>query len=202
MNNNKKSISKETYQSFGKVFITIIVILIAVISSFITFYILQFSLNTPTPVVVVSSQSMAPNINEGDLLFVRGTNPSDITVGDVIVFQANWIGAPVEPVVHRVVEIVDTGDELHFYTLGDNNDGNEDPGYRTGDEIYGVVIGGIPYIGWVKLFFDRTGLLIPLIVLIIFFLIISVIWDYTKEKEEKKRNEKEKFFEFKNDMGQ
>lgn len=202
MSKNKRSNSKETYQSFGKVFITIIVILIAVISSFITFYILQISLNTPTPVVVVSSQSMAPNINEGDLLFVQGIDPSDISVGDVIVFQANWIGAPVEPVVHRVVEIIDGVNGLRFYTLGDNNDGNVDPDFRTGDEIYGVVIGSIPYIGWVKLFFDRTGLLIPLIVLIIFLLIISIIWDYTKEKEERKRNEKEKFFEFKNDMGQ
>ena len=200
MNKNKEAINKETYQSFGKVFITSIIILIAVISSFLTFYILQFSLNTQTPVVVVCSQSMSPNINEGDLLFVQGKNPSDISVGDVIVFQADWIGAPQEPVVHRVVEIIDAGGELRFYTLGDNNDGIWDDNYRTANEIYGVVIGGIPYIGWVKLFFDRTGLLIPLIVLIVFFLIISIIWDYTKEREEQKRNEKEKFFEFKKDL--
>ena len=202
MSKNKKIITKETYQSFGKAFITFIIILIAVISSFISFYILQISLNTPTPVVVVCSQSMAPNINEGDMLFVQGRDSSYISIGDVIVFQADWYDAPAEPVVHRVVDIVNFGGELRFYTLGDNNEGIWDDNYRTEDEIYGVVIGGIPYIGWVKLFFDRTGLLIPLIVLIVFLLIISMIWDYTKEREEQKKNEKDKFFEFKDDLEQ
>jgi len=202
MDKNKKEAVKDTYQSFSKILVTFIIILIAVISSYITFFVLQASLKTPTPVVVVISPSMSPTINEGDLLFVQGTDPSEISNGSVIVFQANWIDAPAEPVVHRVIDIQELGGQLIFFTKGDNNE-YADSGFRYEDEIYGVVIGGIPYIGWVKIFFDRTGLLIPLIIFIIFILVISMVWDYIKEREEQKKKEiKEKFFEFKKDSDQ
>ncbi len=183
------SIDKEKSKFLKKPFIAIFIIILAVLSSFITFFVLQYSLNTPIPVVVVSSGSMKPTINEGDILFVKGVDGNEISEGDVIVFQALWIGAPSEPVVHRVIEIINESGVLEFYTKGDNNEGN-DPGFRTINDIYGRVIGRIPYIGWIKLFFDRSGLLIPLIVIIVIFLVISMLWDYSKEKNEKNKQER------------
>lgn len=189
MDKNKITTIKETYHTFKKIIIPLSVIIIAVLGSFATFYILQFSLNTPTPVVVVSSGSMRPTLNEGDLLFVKGVDSSDIQNGTIIVFHAYWAPDPSIPVVHRVVDIMEVGGVLYFKTKGDNNE-QADP-YISEYDVYGIVIGGIPYIGWIKLFFDSTGLLYILIAAIIIYLIISIVLDYNKEKKNQNTADKE-----------
>ncbi len=57
-------------------------------------------LSTDNPVLTVTSQSMWPVLQRGDLIFVRGAALEDIEVGMVIVFRH---GAGMA--VHRVVEI-------------------------------------------------------------------------------------------------
>ncbi len=175
-----------------KVIFAIVMISVAFFGSFLVYFILQVALNTESPIVVVVSGSMEPTIHEGDLLFVKGTNPEDIKNGtaedkdgDIIVFDARglWIGAPEEPIVHRVIDKFFVGDIWYFRTKGDANS-LPDAAPVPESNVIGVVIGGIPYIGWVKIFLTRSGLLIPLLVIISALLIISIIRDIMKGEEE------------------
>ena len=177
-----------------KVIIAVAMIIVAFFGSFFVYFILQVSLNTESPIVVVISGSMEPTIHKGDLLFVMGTDPENIKngtaedkEGDVIVFNAQglWIGAPQEPIVHRVIDKFQVGDEWYFRTKGDANS-LPDQAPVPESNIIGVVIGGIPYIGWVKIFLTDSGLLIPLLVIISALLIISIVRDIIKGEDEDK----------------
>lgn len=176
-----------------KIITAVILIVFAFSGSFLIFFIMQLSLDTKMPMVVVVSGSMEPKYSRGDLLFVKGKSPGDIkngTIdgkeGDVIVFDAHgiWLNPPADPVVHRVVgKRYDNG--WLFTTKGDANsfpDEIEVPA----NKIYGVVCGVIPYIGWVKILLTNSGLLIPLLIIISFILVISIIWDIIKKEEEDK----------------
>ena len=101
--------------------------------------------------------SHQPNLHKGDLLFLKGKDAENIkngTIegkeGDIIVFDARglWIRAPSDPIVHRVVDkMYDNG--WFFLTKGDANL-NPDDAWVPETRIQGVVVGRIPYIGWVK----------------------------------------------------
>ena len=197
MKRKEKPKGKKKLGSNKAIIITIILIIVAISSSFLLYFILQVSLNTSTPIVVVTSPSMSPTINEGDLLFVRGVDPETIRNGtaedkdgDVIIFDAKglWAGAPSIPVVHRVVNKRNNGGIWEFLTKGDANlfrDGYPAEAWVPEDRIYGIVIGGIPYIGWVKIILTDSGLLIPLIVIVALILVVSIVWDVYKEQQEK-----------------
>lgn len=209
-NNLKNSKEKEKEEkekkpiSHKKIIIAAVMISIAFFGSFLVYFGLQVALNTEAPIVIVVSGSMEPNIREGDLLFVMGANPEDIkngTVeeqnGDVIVFDARglWPGAPEEPIVHRVVDKYLVEDTWYFRTKGDANS-LSDQAPVPESCIIGVVIGGIPYIGWVKILLIESGLLIPLLVIVSTLLVISIIYDLfqgedeDQDEDQKKSNEK------------
>jgi len=191
MNNAKEKVKKPIPHK--KIIVAVIMIVTAFFGSFLVYFILQVSLNTEAPIVVVISESMEPNILKGDLLFVRGTDPNYIYNGDVIVFDARglWFNAPQEPIVHRVINKYNISNTWYFTTQGDNNalpDDEDIPESR----VIGVVVGRIPYIGWVKIFLTESGLLIPLLVIISALLIISIIRDIIKgddEDQDKKNRE-------------
>lgn len=198
MKRKEKSKKKKETGSKKTILITVVLIIVAISSSFLIYFILQVSLNTSTPIVVVTSPSMSPNINTGDLLFLRGIDPAAIRNGteedkngDVILFDARglWAGAPSIPVVHRVVNKRNNSGVWEFLTKGDANsyrDGYPAEAWVSEDKIFGVVIGGIPYIGWVKIILTDSGLLIPLIAIVIFLIIVSIVWDAYKEQQEKR----------------
>ena len=193
----KKTVPKK------KIIIAVVMISIAFLGSFLIYFILQISLNTETPIVVVVSGSMEPQIHEGDMLFVVGTEPENINsgtiedkTGDIIVFNAQglWSTAPIDPIVHRVINKYQIGDTWYFDTKGDANaipDAESIPESR----VIGVVVGGIPYIGWVKIFLTESGLLIPLLVIISALLLISIVKDIYQDddddKDEKHKDEPE-----------
>ena len=191
----KKSVSRK------KIIIAVVMISVAFFGSFLVYFILQISFNTESPIVVVVSGSMEPQIHEGDLLFVMGIDAEDIKNGtaedkdgDIIVFNAQglWPSAPIEPIVHRVIDKYQVGDTWYFRTKGDANsipDGAPIPESR----VIGVVVGGIPYIGWVKIFLTDSGLLIPLLVIISVLLIVSIVRDiYKGDEDEDDQDEKNK----------
>ena len=191
----KKSVSRK------KIIIALVMISVAFFGSFLVYFILQISFNTESPIVVVVSGSMEPQIHEGDLLFVMGIDAEDIKNGtaedkdgDIIVFNAQWPSAPLEPIVHRVIGKYFIGDKWYFETKGDAN-AIPDQDLTSEDDIIGVVVGGIPYIGWVKIFLTDSGLLIPLLVIISVLLIISIVRDIYKgdddEQDEENKDELE-----------
>ncbi len=201
MKNAEEKVKKPIPQK--KIIIAVVMIVIAFFGSFLVYFILQISFNTESPIVVVISGSMEPTIHKGDLLFVRGIDAEYIKNGtaedldgDVIVFNARglWFNAPQEPIVHRVIGKYNISDTWYFLTKGDANilpDGGSVPESR----VIGVVVGRIPYIGWVKIFLTESGLLIPLLVIISALLIISIVSDILKgddEDENKKNKESRK----------
>ncbi len=191
---NKKTLSEDKKKPVikKKVIIAVLLMSFAFFGSFVIYFVLQVSLNTQTPIVVVISGSMTPTINKGDILFVKGTDPALIQngsivgkEGDIIVFDAYglWAGAPLDPIVHRVIGKWYDNGTWYFSTKGDANS-LPDPVLIPGDRVIGVVVGGIPFIGWIKILLTDSGLLIPLLIIVSVVLIISIVSDFIKEEEE------------------
>ncbi|MFW9794429.1 MAG: signal peptidase I, partial [Candidatus Thorarchaeota archaeon] len=101
----------------------------------------MIGMGTPTPLVVVTSESMSPTLERGHLLILQKQAPEDVEVDDIIVFHASWHTEA--PVVHRVIEIDYVGGEYHYWTQGDNNN-HRDPTYTLYEDIVGVVVSAIP----------------------------------------------------------
>ncbi len=182
-----------------KIIVTVIVLGVAFSGAFLIYFIMQVVLNTNAPMVVVVSGSMEPNLHKGDLLFLRGVNPETIkngTIegkeGDIIVFDASdlWFHAPADPIVHRVIDKKYDNGWL-FLTKGDANP-SPDTAWVPETFIFGVVVGRIPYIGWVKIILTDSGLLIPLLVIVSILLVISIIWDIVKKDEDNSKEDGKK----------
>nr|MDO8116593.1 signal peptidase I [Candidatus Sigynarchaeota archaeon] len=157
------------------------------------FFILQGVMGTSIPVVVVTSGSMVPTIYEGDILFIQHVLADEIAsgdhanrTGDVIVYETRgiWPFPLSEPVVHRVIEKEYRDGKWWFTTQGDANyipDNYEIPE----ENVYGKVVGVIPKVGWIKLFLDRSGIVIPLLVILAMLLVASIVWDVLHPEKEK-----------------
>ncbi len=181
-----------------KIIVTVILLGLAFSGAFLIYYIMQIALNTDSPMVVVVSGSMEPKLHRGDLLFLKGKDAENIkngTIegkeGDIIVFDARglWITAPSDPIVHRVVD-KRYNNGWEFLTKGDANS-SPDAEWVPENRILGVVVGRIPYIGWVKIALTDSGLLIPLLVIVSLLLVVSIVWDlFNKEKETDSENKK------------
>lgn len=92
--------------------------------------------------------------NKGDVMVLFGTDPQDLKMGDVIVFQA---GAS-EPIIHRIVGTGDHDIDGHggklFATKGDNNP-TQLPieTYISQDQVIGRAVFRIPFFGYIKIWF-------------------------------------------------
>lgn len=125
---------------------SVILVVFITLSGYVVF---ALAMGTSTPLVVVTSGSMQPALHRGDLLVIQARSEDQINVDDIVVYNADWLDTPI---VHRVIEIIeDTDDERLFKTKGDYNY-NNDSGYRVIDDIIGVVILTIPFVGHISLF--------------------------------------------------
>ncbi|MFH2111125.1 MAG: signal peptidase I [Candidatus Bathyarchaeota archaeon] len=77
--------------------------------------------NNWTPIMVVTTGSMRPVLEVGDLIYVKGVAPSEIQVGDIITFKPPMEYLSGTLITHRVVEITYDTNEVFFRTKGDNN---------------------------------------------------------------------------------
>ena len=99
-------------------------------------------------VLVIGSDSMKGELERGDVTFYESYHHQDIRNGDIIIFNYDNI-----QIVHRVVEIKNVNGEVRYYTKGDQNQYN-DPEYRTSNNIVGVSLFKIKYIGIPTLLFN------------------------------------------------
>ena len=132
-----------------------------------------------TPFMAVSSQSMQPVLNYGDLIIVRRETAEGIAVGDIIAFNVpspydRW--AP-SPTVHRVVEKLVVDGKTFFKTKGDNNP-REDPWIVPAENVIGKYAGKIPYVGLIVLSL-RSPLGLALAAVLI---ALAFIYPYSKKK--------------------
>ncbi len=106
-------------------------------------------MGTSTPLFVVSSGSMKPTLDIGDLIVVRdGGTFSELKVGDIITFHSP--SSPDRVIVHRVYRIVQARDGSQgVMTKGDNNS-SPDGWAIEGSNYVGKVIFSIPKLGYVS----------------------------------------------------
>ena len=105
-----------------------------------------------SPFMAVSSQSMQPTLNYGDLIIVTREHAENIVVGDIVAFNvpSPYDRVAASPTVHRVVgKWVEDG-VVYFKTIGDNNQG-EDPWTIPEENVIGKCTWKVPYIGYVVL---------------------------------------------------
>ena len=191
------------------------IIFILFFSIFSVFGIMIVFLKTDMPLTVVSSESMVPTYNPGDLLIIEYADEGEIMPSDVIVFwPITWepwrSQFPMVPVVHRVISLSRDNDTCYpgtwYVTKGDFLQIADllpfsDPVLTTDPAIphlcvIGKVVNRIPYLGLPKLWMDSIGgnvmiylILILLVVLLIYTFLSKE--DKTDEDEKQDKTEKE-----------
>lgn len=89
-------------------------IVIALLLAYGIYDTVGMALGTNIPVVAVTSGSMEPELQRGDLIIVHGKDFDEIELGDIIIYQSEYM--PV-PIIHRVID----RDNATVETEGDAN---------------------------------------------------------------------------------
>ena len=120
-----------------------------------------------SPFMAVSSSSMSPTLNYGDLVIVRKEAPERIEVGEIIAFNVPipYDRAAPSPTIHRVAWKENENGQTYFKTKGDGNQG-EDPWKVSGKELIGKCFLRIPYVGLFILYL-RSPIGLALIVIVL-----------------------------------
>ena len=97
---------------------------------------------------------MTAGFNKGDIMALKGKNPENIKIGDVIVF---WSERK-DPIIHRVVRKWQENGIYYFQTKGDNNPDSIktpllDETRISQDKIVGNAVLRIPFLGYIKIWF-------------------------------------------------
>ena len=157
-------------------------IAIIVIGVVLIWFAVKVVFNVDNPFYVVSSGSMIPVLNVGDILIVKDGNTfNSLKVGDIIVFNRPQGGDRV--IVHRIIEMSDRFGEKVIVTKGDANDGiipGTDFPIREKDYI-GTVAYTVPKIGLVLKYLNP-----PVNYIIIAGIIGILIYTNVKKKNDEK----------------
>lgn len=113
---------------------------------------------------IVESGSMAPEMPTGSVIYMEDVSPSEVRVGDVVLFTPNQSRLDAERVTHRVVDIREGNYTLLFKTKGDANP-SADPGWTPAYNLEGERAFSIPHLGYL-IKASRSPLFILVFVLI------------------------------------
>ena len=119
------------------------------------------------PFMPVFGTSMEPELHAGNLILIKEISPSEVKVGDIIVYNVpamvrEYYNYPLV-VAHRVTEVRNTELGIIFRTKGDNAAG-EDPFTVRAQDLRGQVSQQIPYLGFPLLFLHSNQGLIFIII--------------------------------------
>jgi signal peptidase len=154
--------------------------------------VLRSALGTSSPMMVVISQSMVPNLGVGDFILVESINNFDNVVtgppleGNILVFMRP--GYLDEYIVHRAISGTKTDSGWIYQTKGDNNP-FQDGFLVPQDLVIGKVINRIPILGYFSLFIKTMkgfGMILALMVIAFFY--DSVLPKRTEKKVKGKFN--------------
>lgn len=130
---------------------------------------------------IITTNSMSPTINSGDVIIIKSVKKDDINKGDVITFSKET-----EVITHRVVNISENAlKEKQYTTKGDNNN-LEDEQTVCSEDIKGKLTIVIPYLGRI------INILENKIVFLIMMLMVLILCLYKINAQEKKENRREK----------
>ena len=102
--------------------------------------------------------------NKGDIMVLVGKKPGQIELGDIIVFVSHRERPRKDPIIHRVINKIDSGAYATLKTKGDNNEGqingcNEKENECTNEtdileeQLIGKAVLRIPFLGYIKIWF-------------------------------------------------
>ena len=130
-----------------------------------------------TPFFVVSSGSMEPGLEVGDIIVVSGRNQyEELKVDDIIVFTLPTDSKRV--IVHRINSIDKDGERgIEIKTKGDNNP-NVDGWTVLKKNYIGTVVTSIPSVGKITIWLSP-----PVNYYIIFFVILVLLSNEVKRKD-------------------
>jgi signal peptidase len=157
----------------NQLFRTILILGLLVGATYGAIELLKIALNTESPLMVVSSGSMIPVLNVGDIIIVRGVDPSQIGIGSIIIFHSPR--SYETPIVHRVIAIQNENGGLYFKTKGDNNPNPDNwypmPGVPS-RYVMGIYVAKIPYLGLISLSLKGP---IGFVLIVILFVTVIVL---------------------------
>jgi len=170
---------------------TAAVLALVVLAEYAVFFGLRVAFGTEyLPFHPVSSGSMIPTLNVGDLIIVRGADPNSVTVGSIIVFHSPRDRDML--IVHRVVEINNQQGTLYFETKGDNNPTKDSwspyPGVPQ-SHLVGIVIGRVAYLGYVILALKEPLGMTAIVLLTALVIVYEFIVPMAKKSREPKSQE-------------
>lgn len=194
----KETIVEEDTQKMpvgAKVFDIAFTVFIYFLAAAILFGALLFAFNTSEDKAIfgyryytITTGSMSPTYNVGDMIFVKLTSGEDINKGDVITFNPSQDSDA--NLTHRVTEKIENYEGtgvICFRTRGDANE-TDDSFLIDEDRVIGVVKFGIPVIGYVVRFVQlRWFLILPIVIMIaVFFQLLKRYFLMGKDEDEVK----------------
>ena len=135
------------YKKSAIILLIIPIILTIIIIYFVSGYFRYYAL-------AIASGSMHPVFDRGSVVVTEQVNDkydnyNKLKEGEIIAFKAEK-----NIVVHRLIRIVNIGDEVYYYTKGDANE-EEDNYLIKKENIIGIVRFKIPYIGYPTVWFSE-----------------------------------------------
>ncbi len=171
---------------------TAIMVVIMVVSVVAFWYGLRFAFRTEHPLLAVASGSMRPTLEVGDLILVQGgLKPpySEIDVGytngTIIVFDGKAIGRH-DLIVHRAIDKKYKDGVWYFKTHGDHNSPNSVEVFSE-DYLIGKLVGRVPLLGHIALFFEPLHVKVAFIMLWIIILIILEVLPLSRKQVEEEQ---------------
>ncbi len=199
-----KTSAKKVWGTIGNIFMWIFIVFSIVVTIF-AFSAQSSADGIPTiagkVMSPVLSPSMAPTINQGDIIFstkLDDAQKQDLVVGDIITYKAdlNGDGTP-EVNTHRIIEVftTDSGTITSFQTKGDNNLAEDHYTVNINDVISVFHEGKdtkIPVLGSVISFLlTPTGFLVVIVIPLILFFIFEIVMFVRKLMEVKNAGKKQ-----------
>lgn len=171
--------------------IEVIIAAATVIVFIFSYPIAGYVLNTSIPWIVPTGVSMLPTIHAGDMVIIQGTDPENLVVDDIILFQKitqTWgeenFKTMETPTLHRIVEALKVGDHWYYMTQGDNNPTLDD--WLVPDEgVIGRAILVMPRMGFVL---DWLGTIQAKVFLIALIIFVAFIWPLTKPRQKQSKS--------------
>lgn len=140
----------------------------------------------------VLSDSMSPEFERGDVIVAQSYNGETLSVGDVVVFVAPSGANQGKTVTHRIVEVVNDGENVKYRTKGDAAQ-FADSWELSAQDIKAVYIKVMPFITQAAEFAGSSAgkgvmIALPLIFLVAVFAVDSFAASKLRESAKKAEN--------------
>lgn len=140
-------------------------------------------------IFTVATGSMVPKYEVGDVLISKEIDPSEIKVGDDIVYKGKEGSFNGKVVTHRVISIEEQGGEYHIITQGIANE-QADPEI-TDEQVYGKIIYKVKTLSFISKMVSNIYIFYFFIFIPIAILIVKQIRQIATSNEEDDDEEQE-----------